>query len=91
MRSLLIPCFCFISIYLHAQSNLDKGEIALKWDPTRLVNPFNSTVQLGAELGITETLSIHSDIGFNSNLYKDSYYNTRIFILHNQLRKYKRH
>ena len=90
MRSLFLSCLYFISFCVQAQSNLDKGEIALKWDATRLANPFNSTIQVGAEIGLNESLTIHCDLGFNSNLYKVSYYNKSIFISHNQIRKYKR-
>lgn len=90
MRRLSMTCLLFIPFCVHAQSNLDRGEIALKWDASRIANPFNSTIQVGAEIGLSSSLTIHCDIGINSNLYKDTYYNRKIFISHNQLRKYKR-
>jgi hypothetical protein len=78
-------------ILIPAQSNIQKGEIAIKWDPLRLVNPFNSTIQVGVEYGITESLSVQSDVGANSNIFNSTYYNKSIFIIHNQLKKFKRH
>ena len=90
MRRLSMTCLLFIPFCVHAQSILDRGEIALKWDASRIANPFNSTIQVGAEIGLSSSLTIHCDIGINSNLYKDTYYNRKIFISHNQLRKYKR-
>ena len=91
MRSSIHLLFYFFPIILIAQSNIKRGDIAIKWDPIRLVNPFNSTIQVGAEYGITESLSLQSDVGINSNIFNSTYYNREIFIVHNQLRKYKRH
>jgi hypothetical protein len=88
MRRLLVPFFFFVSSFVHAQSSPQHGPIILKWDFARLLNPFNSTIQLGAEFELKEFLTIHSDAGVNSGL--NNWYKKGIFITHNQLRKYKR-
>lgn len=91
MRDLLFTCLCLIYISVHAQSYQNHRGTILKWDIARLLNPYNSTIQVGAEFGLSKSVTIHSDAGMNSNLFaKKTFFNRGIFISHNQLRKYMR-
>jgi hypothetical protein len=89
MKHLLLSLLIVLTTSVHGQSHLMKGDIAVKWDPTRLLNPFNSTIQLGAEYGITDTWSIQTDIGIKSGIYNGNRYKKGLFIFHSQVRKYQ--
>ena len=89
MRHLFLSCLCFISFLPGHNQILLKVRLQLNGIlAVSLI--LHSTIQVGAEIGLNESLTIHCDSGINSNIYKYGYYNKRIFINHNQFRKYKR-
>ncbi len=84
--------FLFFSFFLSVTipASAQQGDIILKADLTRLVNPFNSTIQLGAEYFTSDRVSLQADFGIKSPVYKKLWYNRGVFVSHSQIRKYFR-
>lgn len=85
MKINFISIFLFLSIVSYSQ----KGNVIIKWNTTRLINLFNSTIQVGAEYYLHENISLDAEIGIRSPLFKDViFYNKGVFIVHGQIRRY---
>lgn len=82
----LIIAFLFQSLIVYSQ----KGDLIVKWNATRIINPFNSTFQIGAEYFLLENKSIEVEIGIKFPILKDySRYDKGVFIARTQFRQYK--
>lgn len=80
-QTLTISLMLLISIYMYGQEQEGtiehdyKGNVILTWAPLSALDMY-SRVRLGAEVGLTQRVSVSTDIGFNFSEYTYGNYNS---------------